>query len=434
LTQTAQSITINNLQQGTDGPFRQNNTAGAAAPAALGANSIAGGFGTSATGDSAIAIGLGSSASGSESVAIGRNALAQNGSAVSIGSRNQASGNGAVAIGDPNNATGTGAVAIGANNTAIGNGTVALGNNSTANGNSAIALGQSANAAQAGNIAIGANASASGAGSAAIGENSNDGGQANVVAVGGTAPGTQRRVVNVAAGTVGASSNDAINGSQLYTLQVSIDTRFAQIGVGGPGLPYQLGPGSIAVGQNASAAQNGTAYGYGANASGIGSLASGNGAVAAGQNSVALGLGAQANASNSIALGFGSIADAPNTVSVGAPGAERRITNVAPGILPTDAATVGQLSPLYDGLNRVNRGLDRAYGGTALALAAGTVNLPLEVGEQGFTGAFGVYRYEPAFSFKYQARPSRNWSVGASVGVVTDTGDVGLSLGAGIKW
>ena len=44
-----------------------------------------------------------------------------------------------------------------------------------------------------------------------------------------------------------------------------------------------------------------------------------------------------------MALGANSVANAPNTVSVGSPGAERRITNVAPGILGTDAVNVNQL-------------------------------------------------------------------------------------------
>jgi autotransporter adhesin len=38
------------------------------------------------------------------------------------------------------------------------------------------------------------------------------------------------------------------------------------------------------------------------------------------------------------------MANEPNTVSVGAPGAERRITNVAAGVNPTDAVNVSQLT------------------------------------------------------------------------------------------
>ena len=90
------------------------------------------------------------------------------------------------------------------------------------------------------------------------------------------------------------------------------------------------------------------------------SLAAGNGAQASAASSVALGNGASATAANSVALGSGSVASTPNTVSVGSVGNERRITNVAAGFLPTDAATMGQL-------NDYNR---EARGGVALALAA----------------------------------------------------------------
>ncbi|WP_197042163.1 YadA-like family protein [Sandarakinorhabdus oryzae] len=94
-----------------------------------------------------------------------------------------------------------------------------------------------------------------------------------------------------------------------------------------------------------------------------GSIAFGNSAVtaAAATNAVALGTGATVTAANGVALGAGSVADrAPSaayaayglatpqasagSVSVGAPGAERQITNVAPGSAPTDAVNVAQLA------------------------------------------------------------------------------------------
>ncbi|HEX2352549.1 MAG TPA: hypothetical protein VHJ16_07200, partial [Xanthobacteraceae bacterium] len=54
-----------------------------------------------------------------------------------------------------------------------------------------------------------------------------------------------------------------------------------------------------------------------------------------------------AAATNSVAVGQGSVASAPNTVSVGAPGGERRITNVAPGVAPSDAATAILPTPTH---------------------------------------------------------------------------------------
>src|SRR5205814_8459920 len=51
----------------------------------------------------------------------------------------------------------------------------------------------------------------------------------------------------------------------------------------------------------------------------------------------------QATATNAVALGFGSVANTAQTVSVGDTGFLRRIVNAAPGINPTDVATVSQV-------------------------------------------------------------------------------------------
>jgi autotransporter adhesin len=84
----------------------------------------------------------------------------------------------------------------------------------------------------------------------------------------------------------------------------------------------------------------------------LSSTAVGDRALARGVNSTALGQLSAALAPNSVALGFGSVASQANTVSVGCGDvgcpnggpALRRITNVAPGIAPTDAVNVSQLT------------------------------------------------------------------------------------------
>lgn len=125
--------------------------------------------------------------------------------------------------------------------------------------------------------------------------------------------------------------------------------------------------GSVAIGYQARAvADPATAIGWN-------SLASGN-------NSVALGANASAIASNAVALGANSIADQPNTVSVGAPGAERRITNVAPGVSPTDAVNVAQLQGVELSVASVAR---IAYSGIAMVGAlAGLPQVPSDKGVQ----------------------------------------------------
>ncbi|MCA8003185.1 YadA-like family protein [Burkholderia metallica] len=65
------------------------------------------------------------------------------------------------------------------------------------------------------------------------------------------------------------------------------------------------------------------------------------------------GTAAQSTALNAVALGLGSVANQINTISVGnsATGLTRRITNVADGNAPSDAATVGQVSDLVGGVS-----------------------------------------------------------------------------------
>ncbi|MCZ6134644.1 YadA family autotransporter adhesin, partial [Campylobacter ureolyticus] len=98
---------------------------------------------------------------------------------------------------------------------------------------------------------------------------------------------------------------------------------------------------------------------------------------------------AEANGINSVAIGAGSntevvsngkIVDRPNTVSVGGRNADgtvtqRTISNVAPGVLDSDAATMGQLrAGLNDVYGKLGEYKKDASAGTASALAVG--NLP----------------------------------------------------------
>ncbi len=69
-----------------------------------------------------------------------------------------------------------------------------------------------------------------------------------------------------------------------------------------------------------------------------------------------------------------------------------------------------------------------------MALAAATVNVPLDPGELGVVGGFGYFRGQPSLSLKYQARLGTRWILGAGIGVSTREGDVGASAGVGYKW
>ncbi len=106
------------------------------------------------------------------------------------------------------------------------------------------------------------------------------------------------------------------------------------------------------------------------------------GAVAIGASNT----GAIASGADAVAIGQGSVASAANTVSFGSAGNERRLTNVAAGVAPTDGVNVSQLSSIASGMtaglqsqidglqgqiNGVNQRVDKANGGVAMALTGG---------------------------------------------------------------
>jgi|GEM_PF-787138 len=163
---------------------------------------------------------------------------------------------------------------------------------------------------------------------------------------------------NLADGRIAADSKEAINGSQIHALNEQINNRFGDVenrvtniennGGGSGGQPLVVGSGLMkADGDEAVEAAQ----------------------VRAGSKGVALGANASVQADNSVALGAGSIADRDNTISVGNAGSERVITNVADGVMPTDAANVRQLEGMFSEArlysdhqyDAVNSRIDGAY-------------------------------------------------------------------------
>jgi len=149
-----------------------------------------------------------------------------------------------------------------------------------------------------------------------------------------------------------------------------------------------------------------TAVGWANNASGLDSFAAGNKSTASGASSAAIGdnaqatgdlgvaIGARASATgtNSVALGADSVAADSDTVSVGSSRAQRRITNVADGIAPSDAATFGQLQLGFDTERR------RANRGAAAAMAVAGLPQAFAPGKGLIGVAIGTWRGETAFA------------------------------------
>lgn len=249
-----------------------------------GANSVAVGNSNTVSGDAAIAIGSKSQATLSNATAIGNTATANRVGTIAIGTRAQAGdfvvnpnvatdaqlagklsarqdgadravavGYESRAVGYKSNAIGSGAWALDNHSTAIGSSAQATANHAQAFGAGAqatgvrsnvfgsdaiaserntLALGDNARATHENSVAIGAGSitsAAQGFGSYRLPSNS-----AQVVTFAGANPtgsvsvgaaGQERQIHNVAAGRLSATSTDAVNGSQLYSVANDLQTQ-----------------------------------------------------------------------------------------------------------------------------------------------------------------------------------------------------------------
>jgi hypothetical protein len=128
-----------------------------------------------------------------------------------------------------------------------------------------------------------------------------------------------------------------------------------------------------------------------------------------------------------------------NTVSVGAPGGERRITNVAAGISPTDAVNVSQLNSLSANFQRQITGVDnRLRDGVAVAMAAGGVPSVPQGRRFGVFGNVAGYDGHGAFGagltgVLYETK-AYQVQAHASAGVGFDTSVVGARGGVAVFW
>ena len=272
--------------------------------------------------DTWIAIGQGAKASsvdtspsggpGTSSIAIGQEAQSGIGS-TSLGFKSQATGERSVALGQTADATGNRAIAIGSGAKSTADYSLTLGNGSKAFAENATAIGKDARAEGKGSQAFGKVALATGENAIALGSNSNASGD-NAVALG--------------------STSQAYGDSSLAIGELS-ETNAEK---------------AIALGKLSNASKiNSIALGSNSTASGVGSVALGENSFAGGINSLALGSQSNANGDNAVALGVGSVAEQDNTVSVGNSTTQRKITNMAAGlILPgsTEAINGSQLHAL----------------------------------------------------------------------------------------
>ena len=173
----------------------------------------------------------------------------------------------------------------------------------------------------------------------------------NIVSVGSV--GNERQIKNVAAGEVTATSTDAINGSQLYSVA-------DQLAKGGFGYMH-VNDGTT----TQKAGTTATNYGAGGSKGGaIGNyaIAGGVNAAASGENSIAIGRMSNATANWGVALGYQSRNNAGSSIAIGSYAEVRKKNSIAIG--SADFTTSTPSSPLPTGGTVVN-------GEFSIALAAG---------------------------------------------------------------
>ncbi|MBR8323896.1 MULTISPECIES: YadA family autotransporter adhesin [Burkholderia cepacia complex] len=236
---------------------------------------------------------------------------------------------------------------------------------------------------------------------------------------------------NVKAGAIAASSMQAVNGGQLFSMQQQFETRLESLDTRIKNIE-QVDPNTRPpTGQGGQLAQ----LGDGSGATGSDSMALGPNSSASGNGSLAIGNNTTASSQNSVALGNGSVADRDNTVSVGAPGQERQITNVKAGTAPTDAVNVQQLN---DHIGSVRSDMDHyrrdASGGIASAVAIANLPQASLAGESMVAIAGGTYSGQSAVAFGLStATRNGRWVVKAS-GSTNTRGTVAVGAGAGYRW
>ena len=204
---------------------------------ALGGRSYAGAQSATALGTlanaSAIvstAVGNGAKASAVEASALGNGANASGGAALALGAKSDASATNALAIGQTSKASKMNAVAIGQNSNSSAVNAIALGTSSNVSGVSAVVIGTQAKGTHENSVTLGSYSSSAAndfnqtakalssfddkAKGTTVNYNGTFSTQKGAVSVGDGK--LVRQIQNVGAGRITATSNDAVNGSQLY--------------------------------------------------------------------------------------------------------------------------------------------------------------------------------------------------------------------------
>ena len=184
----------------------------------------------SASGVVSTAVGNGAKASAIQASALGNGAEATGGSSIAIGAKARASGSDALSSGSNANASSMNAVAVGKDSNSSAVNAIALGTSSNVSGVSAVVIGTQAKGTHENSVTLGSYSSSAAndfdptakalssfdddAKVKTVNYNGTFSTQKGAVSVGDGS--LVRQIQNVGAGRITATSNDAVNGSQLY--------------------------------------------------------------------------------------------------------------------------------------------------------------------------------------------------------------------------
>ncbi|MET3496277.1 YadA-like family protein [Variovorax boronicumulans] len=296
-------------------------------------------------------------------------AIASGQDAVAIGPQSIASGANSFAAGNGAKATADGAVAVGFGAQATGQNATAVGTGASVTGAQGTAIGFGAVVQQSGGVALGSGSVSSRAAGAAG-------------YMPGSATADQEAAIKATTSTQGAVSvGDAANG------------QFRQI-TGVAAGSSDSDATNVAQLKAASSAAKASSIQYQTNADGSINY-------------------------NQVVLGNGQ-----------APGGTR-VSNVAAGILPTDAVNVGQLNEVRQGVQEVSR---VAYSGIAMAFAMSGTYLPtLYPGEKTVGVGIGGYKGYGAIALTFK-QLSDDGKMSWGAGLSTTGKDWGINAGIGWKW
>ncbi len=245
----------------------------------------------------------------------------------------------------------------------------------------------------------------------------------------------------------GITDNDAVTVGQVKNLIGSSSTMLAVNNTADYAIAKATGANAMAIGAGANASgRDATSVGIRSLAGGRRAVAIGSNSMAVGESSVAIGSNSRASANNSVALGANSVADRHNVVSVGSFGNERQITNVANGVLGTDAVNVYQLNEGLTNLGsatdqkieevnlRVKKMNKRLSDGVAAAMAMSALPQAYSPGANLASASISGYDGRAALAIGLsRVSQSGKWVVKLN-GSVSTNGKASAAAGIGYQW